>query len=166
MAGSSKGTQGSDPAARDFPKAGRLLGIDYGRKRVGLALSNPEQTIATPLETLTRRDERQDGARLKQTARDYAVVGLVVGLPVHMSGQEGAKAREARAFGNWAAKATKLPVRFHDERYTSAFADDLLHELDLTAAQRKQRRDRVAAQILLQSYLEGRRDDHSPEALS
>ncbi|MGQ0634113.1 MAG: Holliday junction resolvase RuvX [Planctomycetaceae bacterium] len=150
----------------EFPGKGRLMGVDFGQKRVGLALSNPDQTLATPLETLMRRDEKQDARRLKQIARDYQVVGLVVGLPVHMSGKEGAQARAARAFGQWVAQETALPVCFHDERYTSAFADELLRELDLTARQRQDRRDRLAAQILLQSYLDGRRGEHAPQPLS
>lgn len=169
MSGSSKRTVRKPASAGDlgsFPAQGRLMGIDYGQKRVGLALSNLEQTLATPLETLERRDERQDARRLQKLVQEYSVVGLLVGLPVHMSGDEGAKAREARIWGERAAQAVGLPVRFHDERYTSAMADELLHELNLTAKQRKDRRDRVAAQVLLQSYLDGHRQDRSPEALA
>src|SRR5258708_27094290 len=94
----------------EIPVQGRLLGLDYGTKRLGLALSNPEQTIATPLETYLRRDEVQDARHLVERAQEYRAVGLVVGLPVHMSGDEGDKAREARAFGQWAGQVTKLPV--------------------------------------------------------
>src|SRR5262249_2159532 len=97
----------SEPASSDFPAHGRLLGLDYGTKRLGLALSNAEQTIATPLETWLRRDQRQDEKYLQQKVQEYGVVGLVVGLPVHMSGDEGEKAREARVFGEWAATVTK-----------------------------------------------------------
>src|SRR5262245_63325698 len=101
----------SEPAR--VPARGRLLGLDFGTKRVGLALSNVEQTIATPLETYTRRDEQQDARLLQNRVRENSIAGLVVGLPVHMSGDEGQKAREARAFGNWAARVTNLPVVFH-----------------------------------------------------
>ena len=140
-----------------FPTRGRLLGLDYGTKRVGLALSNLEQTIATPLELLTRRDERQDIRALQKAARDYSVTGLVVGLPVHMSGDEGEKAKEARAFGRWAAAAVNLPVAYCDERYTSAMADEQLRAAELSPKQRKARRDMLAAQILLQAFLDGGR---------
>lgn len=153
------------PNSAEFPHRGRLMGIDYGEKRVGLALSNFEQTLATPLETIERRDEKQDAKHLQKVATEYMVVALVVGLPVHMSGDEGAKAREARKYGDWVARVTKLPVRYHDERYSSALADELLEQLDLNPKQRKARRDRIAAQILLQSYLDSSRLDQPPGAL-
>jgi putative Holliday junction resolvase len=148
-----------------LPIRGRLLGIDYGTKRVGLALSNPDQTIATPLETMPRRDASQDGRYLKKVVVEYSIVGLVVGLPVHMSGAEGAKAREARAFGQWAAESTKLPVAFHDERFTTAMAEEQLWEAQLTHKQRKARRDKVAAQMLLQAYLDSDRSGDPPAAI-
>ena len=83
-------------SSSSVPARGRLLGLDYGTKRVGLALSNIDQTIATPLETYLRRDERQDERYLQKQVQEHGVAGLVVGLPVHMSGDEGEKAREAR----------------------------------------------------------------------
>lgn len=156
----------SDPAPLgDVPRQGRLLGIDYGTKRVGLALSNAEQTIATPLETYLRRDERQDARHLNQRVQEYGVVGLVVGLPVHMSGDEGEKAREARAFGQWVSAATRRPVCFSDERYTTAMADEHLRAASLSPKKRKSIRDMLAAQILLQGYLESARRGEPPGAM-
>jgi putative Holliday junction resolvase len=149
-----------------FPARGRLLGLDFGTKRVGLALSNAEQTIATPVETYQRRDEPQDARYLRQKVEEFTIVGLVVGLPVHMSGDEGEKAREARAYGAWAANVTKLPVAFCDERYTTAQAEELLRGASLSPKQRKARRDMLAAQILLQTFLEKGRRDSAPGALS
>ena len=156
------------PAANvpsDFPKRGRLLGLDYGTKRVGLALSNLEQTIASPHELLERRDERQDARHLQKTVREYDVKGIVVGLPVHMSGDEGEKAREARAFAQWAAGVVGLPVAFCDERYTTAMADEQLQAAELSPKQRRVRRDKLAAQILLQAFLDGGRDADRPAEL-
>jgi putative Holliday junction resolvase len=155
----------SEPKAADFPAQGRLLGLDYGTKRLGLALSNADQTIATPLETYLRRDLRQDERHLQQKVQEYGVVGLVVGLPVHMSGDEGEKAREARAFGQWTADVTHRPVIFTDERYTSVMAEEHLHAAQLSPKKRKSLRDRVAAQILLQSYLDSPRRGEAPGAL-
>src|SRR5207302_5892579 len=83
------------------------------------------------------------------------VVGLVVGLPVHLDGREGVKAQEARAFGRWLADATGLPVTFYDERFTTVQAEAALWGAGLTHKRRKERRDRVAAQMLLQAYLDG-----------
>lgn len=149
----------------DFPRGGRLLGLDYGTKRVGLALSNPEQTIATPLETYQRRDQAQDGRYLARVVEENRVAGLVVGLPVHMSGDEGEKAREARAFGTWAASVAKRPVVFHDERYSTALAEEHLRAAHLTPKKRQLLRDKLAAQVLLQSYLESNRRHEPPGAL-
>ncbi len=154
----------SEPAAA-FPTHGRLLGLDYGTKRLGLALCNAEQTIATPLETYLRRDIRQDAKYLQGKVEEYRVVGLVVGLPVHMSGDEGEKAREARSFGEWAANATQRPVCFTDERYTTAMADEHLRAAHLSPGKRQALRDRLAAQILMQGYLESHRRSESPGPL-
>lgn len=147
------------------PARGRLLGLDYGTKRVGLALSNIDQTIATPLETYLRRDERQDERYLLQKVQEYAVAGLVVGLPVHMSGDEGEKAREARAFGQWAAAVTMLPISFTDERYTTALADEHLRGAHVSPKKRKLLRDMLAAQILLQAFLENSHRGEAPQAI-
>ncbi|MBS0262335.1 MAG: Holliday junction resolvase RuvX [Planctomycetes bacterium] len=149
-----------------LPTRGRLLGLDYGTKRVGLALSNLDQTIATPHETYHRRDLVQDARYLARVVQEYTVVGLVVGLPVHMSGDEGEKAREARAFGNWAAQATGKPVVFTDERYTTAQANEHLAAAQVSPKKRQALRDMLAAQILLQSYLDSTRRNSEPGALA
>jgi putative holliday junction resolvase len=148
-----------------LPRKGRLLGIDYGTKRVGLALSDPDQTLASPMDTLVRRDAAQDARRLMKFVDEYRIVGAVVGLPVHMSGDEGEKAREARAFAAWVAQVTNLPVAFGDERYTTAMADEQLRAAGLTQKQRLARRDKLAAQLLLQAFLEGGREGLSPGSL-
>src|SRR5262245_37899720 len=90
-----------------LPKIGRLLGLDYGTKRVGLAISTPEQTIASPLETYSRKTETHDSQYLTKVAREHRIVGIVVGLPMHTGGEEGIKAREAREFGEWVSTVTK-----------------------------------------------------------
>lgn len=165
MPDTSKPGSSQPTADAGVPRRGRLLGLDYGTKRVGLALSNIDQTIATPLETYLRRDERQDERYLWQKVQEYGVAGLVIGLPVHMSGDEGEKAREARAFGQWAAAVTKLPVSFTDERYSTALADDHLRVAHVGPKKRKLLRDMLAAQILLQAFLENSRRDEAPESI-
>ncbi len=132
----------------------RLLGVDYGSVRVGLAISDPERRISSPLTTYPRRDRAQDGRYFRKLVEAEEVGGILVGLPVHMSGQEGGKAAEARQFGKWLAEMTGLPVVFFDERFTTVEAENFLLAAGLTNKQRKERRDRVAAQILLQAYLE------------
>lgn len=145
-----------DSSEQAFPNQGRLLGLDYGTRRIGLAISNPEQTIASPLENYTRVNETHDAKHLARVAAEYRVAGLIVGLPLHaLSGDEGEKAKEARAFGTWVAAATKLPVCYHDERYTSAIAEERLREADFSKKKIKAKLDKLAAQIMLQSFLEG-----------
>ena len=136
------------------PTQGTLLGLDYGTKRIGVAVSTPDQTIASPLENYTRRKEAEDAAFLKRVAKEYQAVGLIVGLPVHMSGDEGTKAKEARAFGEWAARACALPVVYWDERYSSAMAELYLQQAEVSPKKRKQRLDKVAAQVMLKTFLE------------
>jgi putative Holliday junction resolvase len=132
----------------------RLLGLDYGSVRIGLAVTDPERKFAFPLATYARRDRDKDAAYFRQTVEQEEIGALVVGLPVHLSGREGQKAAEARAFGQWLGEVTGLPVVLWDERFTSVEAEGFLLEAGLTNKRRKARRDRVAAQILLQSYLD------------
>jgi putative Holliday junction resolvase len=132
----------------------RLLGVDYGSVRVGLAVTDPDRKIAFPLATYTRRDRDQDAAYFRRMVQEEEIAALVVGLPVHLSGREGQKAGEARAFGRWLGEVTGLPVVFWDERFSTAEAEGFLWEAGLTHKRRKARRDRVAAQILLQAYLD------------
>lgn len=144
---------GSSDTAK-FPSQGRLLGLDFGTKRIGIAVSTPAQTIASPLESYSRQNDKQDAHRLSRVAEEYDVVGLVVGLPVHMSGDEGDVARQARKFGEWAGRVTGLPVRYWDERYTSTMAEQQLQQAELSKKKRKSRIDKLAAQIMLQAYLD------------
>lgn len=137
------------PAAR-----GVLLGFDYGTVRVGLAMCDPDRILASPLETYTRQSEQSDGTHYAKLAADHRAVALVVGLPLHANGDESDKSREARAFGAWLSNVTALPVVFWDERFTTALAEDALLGARLTNKKRRERRDRVAAQMILQNYIE------------
>ena len=134
--------------------AGRLLGVDYGTVRVGLAVSDAGRVIASPLTTYTRRGRDADALYLRALADREEVGAVVVGLPVHGDGREGVKAREARAFGAWLAEATGRPVVFWDERYTTVEAEQRLIDAGLKRQKRKALRDQLAAQIMLQSYLD------------
>ena len=134
--------------------ARRLLGVDYGDVRVGLAVSDPDRKIAFPLTTYERRGRDRDAEYFRALAKAEAAAGLVVGLPVHLSGVEGKKAAQARAFGAWLGAVTGLPVAYWDERFSTAEAEAALWGAGLTHKRRKARRDRVAAQIILQAYLD------------
>lgn len=140
--------------SESLPTTGRLAAIDYGTVRLGVAITDPDQRLASPLENYTRRSLALDRQWLEQLAKNERVVGLVIGLPVHTSGNESQKSREARKFGEWVREVTSLPIVFFDERYTSAHAEALLLDAEFTKKRRKERLDKLAAQILLTAYLE------------
>ncbi len=136
------------------PEAGRVAGIDYGTVRIGIAVSNPERTIASPLENYTRRGVDQDARRFQRLTIEERVSLFVVGLPIHLDGRESQKSVEARQFGAWLAETTGVPVEYFDERFTSREAEDFLLSADMTRKRRKKRLDMLAAQIMLTAYLE------------
>jgi putative Holliday junction resolvase len=136
---------------------GRLLGIDTGTKRVGLAISDADRIIASPLTTLERQNPESDAQFFRDLIARETVVGIIVGLPMHTDGREGAKAKEAREYGDWLATITGLPVEYADERFTTVHAESALWDAGLTHQKRKDRRDRVAAQIMLQAFLDDKK---------
>jgi len=133
---------------------GRIAAIDFGTVRMGIAITDPQQKIASPLDLYHRRGKEQDASYFCRLAVDEQIVLWVVGLPVHLSGSESQKSTEARNFGGWLETTTGIQVTYFDERFTTQFADDLLREGALTSKKRKQRRDKIAAQIILSSFLE------------
>ncbi|MEM6654365.1 MAG: Holliday junction resolvase RuvX [Planctomycetota bacterium] len=136
------------------PQRGRVAGIDYGTVRIGVAIGDLEVKMASPYETYNRRTEKLDAEYFRSLATQERLVRWVVGLPVHLSGDESPKSREARRFGGWLTELTGLPVDFYDERFTSAYAKSMLNESNLSRDQRKARIDQLAAQIMLTAYLE------------
>ncbi len=144
----------NEPPIGKLADSGRLGGIDFGTVRVGIAISDPSQTIASPLATYVRRNQELDKKYFSNLARDEQIIGWIVGLPVHMSGDASAKSKQAIEFGRWLAASTELPVDWIDERYTTAMARDILSQSNLSGKKRKAQLDRLAAQILLAAYLE------------
>ena len=132
----------------------RLLGVDYGHVRIGLAITDEDRRIASPLATYARRIRAEDARFFQHLVTTEDIETIVLGLPVRIDGTEGAKAAEVRRFGDWLATATGLPVVYFDERFTTVEAESHLLAAGLTSKRRKARRDRVAAQILLQSYID------------
>ena len=132
----------------------RVLGIDFGTRRVGAAVSDPRRKIASPLEVYERRDVVQDARHYRALVEEHDIDLIVIGLPLHTSGQEGTSAKQARAWGAWLARETGLPVVYHDERFSTVDAEERLLAAGIKRQGRKERRDMLAAQILLQSYLD------------
>ena len=150
----------NDALAED--RAGRVAGIDFGTVRIGIALSDPRRTIASPHENYTRGDKRQDAARLKNLVDEEDVILFVVGLPVHLDGRQSQKSLEAEQFGTWLAEITGVPVEFFDERFTTTEAEGFLLASGMSKKRRKKRMDMVAAQIMLAAYLESHSKGQSP----
>jgi putative holliday junction resolvase len=132
----------------------RILGLDYGTRRVGAALSDPGRTIAFPVEVYGLRSPVLDARHYGELVQENDVERIVIGLPLHTSGREGALASRVRMFGDWLAVSTGRPVVYFDERYTTVEAEQRLLDAGLSRQRRKALRDQLAAQIMLQSYLD------------
>lgn len=137
---------------------GRLLGVDWGERRIGLALSDETQTLAQPLATLTRRAGKRFPMREFLTLLDrHAVSGVVVGLPLDAAGGEGDAAGAARALAAAIAHHSGKPVELWDERFTSARALAAVRQMGASTKGRKGDVDALAATLLLQHYLDAQR---------
>jgi len=134
----------------------RILAIDYGARRMGLAVSDPLGITAQGLETLERKNKRSDFARLERTVREFNVGEIVLGYPLRMSGEEGAQAQKVNKFAEALRETLQIPVHLWDERLTSAEANRLLREAEVSTRKRAQAVDRMAAVLILQSFLQAR----------
>jgi putative Holliday junction resolvase len=140
----------------------RLLGLDFGTRRVGAAITDPDRKMAFPLEIYELRGVEPDARHYRELVLENEIERIVVGLPLHTSGREGDLAQRARKFGAWLTSVTERPVVYHDERYTTIEAERSLIDAGLTSKKRKALRDKLAAQIMLQGYL----DAGCPEVLA
>jgi putative holliday junction resolvase len=136
--------------------SGRILAIDYGSRRMGLAVSDPLGITAQGIETLERKNKRADFGRLERTIREYQVREIVLGNPLRMSGQEGTQSQKVAEFAEELRQRFQLPVHLWDERLTSAEANRLLRENEVSIRKRAQAVDRMAAVLILQSFLQSR----------
>lgn len=135
---------------------GRVLGLDVGSRRIGVAVSDPLGITAQGLETLQRKTKRQDFEELQRVIQEYDVREIVVGLPLRMSGAEGIQSDKMQVFAEEMRKRFRLPVHLWDERLTSVEANRLLRETDLSIEKRGRAVDRMAAVLILQGWMEGR----------
>jgi putative Holliday junction resolvase len=136
----------------------RILALDLGARRIGVALSDPSGTIATPLETFTTTGARRAVEQVRELCRRHDVALIVVGWPRNMDGSLGPAARQAEAFAERLRAAGPVPVDLWDERLSTAAAERALLEADVRRGARRRARDRVAAALILQGYLEARRN--------
>lgn len=135
----------------------RLLGLDVGEARVGVAVSDPDATVASPVAVLDGRLLARDIRPLRALAEDYEVAGLVVGLPVGMNGEEGQQAAAVRTTADAWSVALGLPVTYVDERLSSAEAARSMRAAGVPARKQRGQLDMVAAALILQSHLDTHR---------
>lgn len=135
----------------------RILALDFGSKRIGVATSDELLLTAQGRETIRRTTPDQDISKIVSLVEGGGVIEVVVGLPVNMNGTHSASTREALDFAVRLEKALNVPVRTWDERLTSALAERALLEADTSRARRRELSDRLAAQLILQSYLDSRK---------
>lgn len=137
----------------------RALGVDFGERRIGLAVSDPTGTIASPLETVTRRrGKRPPWRRIKEVAEAHDVAQAVVGLPLDLGGEENEWCAEVRTLGDELGRRLEVPVAYVDERMTSVRAERAVRSVGLKKSDREEkgRIDAAAAALILQSWLDGR----------
>ena len=147
----------------------RTMALDYGERRIGVAVSDPTRTIASPLETLQRRTgKRPPWAEIARIVEEQEVDEAVVGLPLDLAGDEGTWAAEVRAFGADLARRTGLPVHWVDERMSSVRAERVVRGMGLKRSQREEkgRIDSTAAAMILETFLARRRLGFSTDGRS
>lgn len=144
-----------DEAVRE--QGGRILALDVGERRIGVAITDPTGATAQPLQTVVRTGQDGGLTRLVAMIRRYDVKEVVVGLPTRTGGEEGPEARRVRAFARRLRSLTGVPVVFVDERYSTREAERILLAADLSRGRRRKVLDHVAAAIVLDTYLARRR---------
>jgi len=141
-------------AAALLPSRGALIGLDLGTKTIGIAASDPDRRLATPVETIARKRFTLDAQRIFDLAAERRTVGFVLGLPINMDGTEGARAQSTRAFARNLAKLTQLPIALWDERLSTVAVERTLIAADASRAKRKAVIDQHAATYILQGALD------------
>jgi putative Holliday junction resolvase len=141
-------------AAAHFPARGALIGLDLGSKTIGVATSDPDRRIATPVETVSRRKFAADAARLLALASERNAAGFVLGLPVNMDGSEGPRAQSTRTFARNLARVTDLPIALWDERLSTVAVERALITSNVSRARRAKVIDQHAAAFILQGALD------------
>jgi putative Holliday junction resolvase len=141
----------------------RIMALDFGTRRIGVAISDGLQITAQGAESIQRSSLNEDIGRIDALVRENEVSEIVVGLPLSMNGTSSEKTKEAMKFADDLARRVSVPVKTWDERLTSVQAEKILLEADTTRARRKHLSDKIAAQLILQSYLDSKRSRGKPE---
>ena len=139
----------------------RVLALDVGDKRIGVALCDPEERLATPLTTVERTGESSDVDEVLRLAGEHDAGEIVVGLPISLSGHRGTQARRVEEFARRLTERASIPVKPVDERLSTVQAERLLRESGVEPSRDRARVDAAAAAVILQSYLDSRRTPSS-----
>ena len=140
--------------AERLPARARLIGVDLGTKTIGLAISDLERRLASPLKTLPRGQFRKDADALAAIFSKYEIAGVIFGLPLQLDGRDGPRAQSTRAFVRNLSTHSDLPIAFWDERFTTAVVTRALIANDVSRARRAQVVDKMAAAYILQGALD------------
>ncbi|MDI6715951.1 MAG: Holliday junction resolvase RuvX [Actinomycetota bacterium] len=135
----------------------RIIALDFGRRRIGVAISDPSGKVARPLTVIERKNTEFDIQRISELVEEYDAEEVVVGLPITLSGKIGPQAQEVLKYVDELKKVVKIPIMTWDERLTTAYADRFLREAELRHEKKKRIVDKLAASIILQSYIDSKR---------
>jgi putative Holliday junction resolvase len=149
-------THNTDPPPPTFGRRARVLGLDVGSKTIGMAVSDPLGITAQGLQTMRRQNKRLDYAQLEKVIREYEVTEIVIGYPLRMSGAEGTQSKKMQIFAEEIKKKFRLPVHLWDERLTSAQANRVLLDSEMSIKRRGEVVDRLAAVLILQNWMDTR----------
>ena len=140
--------------AAALPPHAALAGFDFGEKTIGVAVSDRQLSVATPLNTIRRKKFSSDSEELLRIVQDRGIAGLILGLPFNMDGSEGPRCQSTRAFARNLSRLTNLPIGFWDERLSTVAAERALLEADTSRKRRAEVIDHVAASYILQGVLD------------
>ncbi len=146
----------------------RILGLDYGSKTVGVAVTDPLGLTAQGVEIIRRKEEnklRRTYARIEELAKEYGATAIVLGYPLNMDDTEGERTRKTLAFKEALERRTGLPIFLQDERLTTVEADEIMIEAGLSREERKQHVDRIAAQLILRDWLSERKAERNEDII-
>jgi len=145
--------ENTSPPAAEHPRPARIMAIDFGSRRIGLAVTDELGLTAQGLPTLYRTNKRNDFDHLRRTIRQYAVGEIVMGLPLRMSGEHGIQSDKVEAFAGELRARFKLPIHLFDERLTSVEANRVLGETEMSGRRKTEVVDQLAAVLILQAFM-------------
>lgn len=140
-------------------EVGRVLGVDLGQKRVGLAITNPNRSVASPLEVIKR--DGQFHSNLRRIVQDWEIVRIVIGLPISLDGSKGQAAQRCETEAKIIEKQLNIPVELHDERLSTVAAEKMMSEAGLNTRKQRNVVDKIAASIFLQAWLDSQHNQHA-----